>query len=90
MFYKRHILDTFNIYSGSTSKSQQYDLFQISTVKVFILYEEEHFLHQLQVHLRGQNQTTHLREEPTVPILLPLIVRCELFISTTVPTNLVE
>ena len=57
---------------------------------MFILYEEEHFLHQLHVHLRGQNQTTHRWEEPTVPILLPLIARRELFVDTTVPTNLVE
>lgn len=56
---------------------------------MFTLCEEEHFLHQLHVHSRGQNQTTHLWEEPTVPILLPLIARRELFVDTRV-TNLVE
>lgn len=57
---------------------------------MFILHEEEHFLHQLHVHLRGQNQSTHVQEERRVPILLPLIARRELFVDTTVPTNIVE
>lgn len=58
--------------------------------QVFILHEEEHFLYQQHVHLRGQKLTTHLREAPTVPMLFPLIARCELFTNMTVPTNLVE
>ena len=37
MFYKRHILDTFNICSSSTRESERY-VFQISTVSVYITW----------------------------------------------------